>query len=150
MLNAEALAPTPKASVMTAITVKAGYERATSAQSADRVHHIFQDHGHAAINSDITVSMPGGTVMGALGQPISYLTQPRSLSLQPTRTYLLLLSYHADGDFYTHVDDWDISDGIARPNTKISQAKAKEGTSISGLTTDALDRTLSQRLSEKR
>jgi hypothetical protein len=35
MLNAEAFAPTPKASVMTAITVKAGHERATSGQSAD-------------------------------------------------------------------------------------------------------------------
>ena len=116
-----------------------------------RVHQVFQDQrGRATPNSDITVSLLGGTVLQPSGEPISFLTHPRELSLQPNRPYLLLLTYNPDGDFYLPVDNWDLSDGFARPNTGVSQAKAKEGTSISGMTVEALIHTLNERLSGKR
>jgi hypothetical protein len=117
-----------------------------------RVHQVLQDRGgHALPGSDITVSITGGTVTTQSGQIISYLTQPRSLFLQPTKTYLLVLSYEEPGDFYTMAGNWDISDGTARPNTIRLRMKSDEGhSSLSGLTNDELIRTLKERLSEKR
>ena len=117
-----------------------------------RVHQVLQDRGgHALPGSDITVSITGGTVTTQSGQIISYLTQPRSLFLQPTRSYLLVLSYEERGDFYTIADNWDISDGAARPNTIRHRMRSDQGhSSLSGLTNDELIRTLRERLSEKR
>jgi hypothetical protein len=114
-----------------------------------RVHQVLQDHGgHALPGSDITLSITGGTQSG---QIISYLTQPRSPFLQPTRSYLLVLSYEEPGDFYTLAGNWDISDGTARPNTIRLRMKSDEGhSSLSGLTNDELIRILKERLSEKR
>ena len=119
---------------------------------AFRVHQVLQDRGgHALPGSYITVSVIGGTVTTQSGQLISYLTQPRSLFLQPTRSYLLVLSYKERGDFYTDAGNWDISDGTARPNTIRLQSKSDEGhSSLSGLTNDELIRTLKERLSEER
>jgi len=126
--------------------------RAIYTDIAFRVHQVLQDRGgHALAGSDITVSITGGTVTTQSGQIISYLTQPRSLFLQPTRSYLLVLSYEEPGDFYTLAGNWDISDGTARPNTIRLQTKSDEGhSSLSGLTNDELIRTLKERLSEKR
>jgi hypothetical protein len=64
------------------------------------VHDLLQDRtGHASPNSEITVSVIGGTVTNQSGQVISYLTQPREMFLEPGHSYLLVLSYHTDGEF---------------------------------------------------
>jgi hypothetical protein len=115
------------------------------------VSNVFQDvSGRAARDSDITVALRGGTVKTADGKVISYLTDPRSYFIQPQRTYLLVLSHHADGDFYSRAGDWDISDGVVRANSDRDSRIAQQGKSaLVGLTKDQLIRLLNQRFSTK-
>lgn len=61
------------------------------------VTNVFQD---AAGNLN-----PGGT-----------LEKPRRYSLQPQKTYLLVLSFHASGAFYTEGKSWDLSGGTVQAN----------------------------------
>jgi len=115
------------------------------------VSSVFQDvSGRAVRDSDITVALRGGTVKTADGKVISYLTDPRQYFIQPQRTYLLVLSHHADGDFYSLAGDWDISDGVVRVNSKVGQQRSKEGKStLVGLTTEQLIHALEERLAAK-
>jgi hypothetical protein len=109
-----------------------------------RVHDVVEGE-HVTPDSSITVSIAGGTVKASGVKVISYLTQPRDMFLQPGRTYLLVLSYKSSGDFYTLGEDWDISDGIARPNTHFTQWMFEHGkSSIGGRTKDEAIRALRQ------
>lgn len=38
-----------------------------------------------------------------------------------------MLSYVAEGDFYTLVKNWDLSDSVVKPNSKLEQARAAKG-----------------------
>jgi hypothetical protein len=112
-----------------------------------RTGKVFQDEvGHATPQSDITALVRGGTVKTKDGKTISYLTSPRAFSVQPHHTYLLVLSYYADGDFYKIDRSWDISDGVVRVNSEVEQKRVQEGKStLVGLTTDQLIRSLEER-----
>lgn len=83
------------------------------------VKQVFEDQsgaGYLAPQQETTVLVPGGTIALPSGKTLGYKTGPREWSLQPGHSYLMVLSYHKAGDFYFVTDDWDISDGLARPN----------------------------------
>jgi hypothetical protein len=132
-------------SVLTA----SGHEIYTEAKF--RVGNVFQDTaGHAVPHSDITILVRGGTVNTNDGKTISYLTDPRKFSIQPQRTYLLVLGYHIDGDFYKIDRSWDVSDGMVRVNSEVEQKRVQEGRStLVGLTTEQLIRSLGERFPGK-
>jgi hypothetical protein len=71
--------------------------------------------------------------------------------MQSGRTYLLILYYFADGDFYVGTGGWDLSDGVVRVNSDVVKAKAAHnGSMLIGLTKEELIRSLDERLSGKR
>jgi len=106
-----------------------------------QVEEVFEDQSGSGVHADkdITILVGGGTVTLASGRVLSYDTQPVQFSLQPNRKYLLALSYYRDGDFYLVENDWDISDGTVRPNTRSGEYRASHGlSSLSGLTVQQL------------
>lgn len=58
---------------------------------------------------------------------ISYLIDPEQFFIQPQKRYLLVLSYHQDGDFYTLAQSWELSNGVVKPNSKLEQNRAAKG-----------------------
>jgi hypothetical protein len=113
-----------------------------------RVHDVIEG-ANASPNSSITVSIAGGTVKASDGKVISYLTQPRDMFLQPGRTYLLVLSYKPSVDFYTLGEDWDISDGTAKPNSYFGKWMFEHGhSSFAGKATDDALRDLRKHIAE--
>ena len=115
-----------------------------------RVHEVLEG-SQASTDSFITVTVPGGAVRMPDGKIISYLTQPRDMFLQPGRTYILVLSYRPSGDFYLMGEDWDIFDGIAKPNSDIGKWTLEHGNSLfGGKATDEALRDLRKYLAEPR
>jgi hypothetical protein len=113
---------------------------------------IYEDvSGHATPGSDITLIFAGGAIKTGDGRVISFLLDPRTYFPQPGRTYLMVLGYHPDGDFYGREKEWDVSDGIARPNSDFDRTLGEKGrSSVIGLTTDQLIRFLNERFSVRR
>jgi len=102
---------------------------------------------HLAPHQDITIVINGGTVTLRSGRTLSYDTQPRTDSLQPAHTYLVVLSYHPEGDFYSYHNTWDISDGMTQPIDCRSKYWARSGrSSLSGLSSWQLGPALSKLL----
>jgi hypothetical protein len=95
--------------------------------SVDRV--LADPKGQLARGVMVTAIIPGGTVQIA-GDTLSYLVDPEDFFIQPQKRYLLVLSYHSDGDFYTFVKNWDLSDGVVKPNSKVEQIRAAKGKAI--------------------
>ena len=70
---------------------------------------------------------------------LSYLLDPQDFFIQPGKRYLLVLSYHADGDFYTLAKNWELSGGVVKPNSKLEQTPAAQGkASLAGLAENQL------------
>jgi hypothetical protein len=117
------------------------------------VADVFEDQGGSGVftNEDITILISGGTVTLASGRVLSYDTQPVRFSLQPGHKYLLFLSYYGAGDFYLVMDDWDISDGTVRPNTRPGEYRAQHGLSnLSGVSAAQLGPALDKLLKDNR
>ena len=79
--------------------------------------NVFQDASvnlHAGDSLDLVI--PGGTVQIQTGAVLSFLTQPRQYSVQPGKTYLLIISFHSNGGFYMLGKSWDLSTGTVQPN----------------------------------
>lgn len=117
------------------------------------VDEVFDDQSGSGAHpgKDITILISGGTVTLASGRILSYNAGPIHYSLQPGRKYLLILSYHREGDFYVNRDDWDISDGTVRPDTVPDEYRAKHGlSSLNGLAVQQLGPTLAKLLNEQR
>ncbi len=86
-----------------------------------------------ASGAAITVIIPGGSVQTGTGT-LSYLADPQKFFIQPGNKYLLVLSYDADGDFYTLVKDWTVSGGALQPDSALEQARAAAGkSSLAGI-----------------
>jgi hypothetical protein len=102
-----------------------------------RVGEVFEDRtgsGGLVPGRDITLLLRGGTVLLRSGQKLTADIPPDEPRLAPGHKYLLVMSYEPKGDFYRLADDWDISDGVVRPNTDRTLAFAKEGrSSLSGV-----------------
>ena len=97
------------------------------------VDQVFDDRtgrGTLAPGQDITILFDGGTVILPGGRVLSHHTEPVDFCLEPEHKYLLVLSYQREGDFYILESDWDITDGIVRPNTYRTQSLAKRGLSL--------------------
>jgi hypothetical protein len=88
--------------------------------------------------TEITVTIPGGTVERGNGEVISYLTDPTHYALRPAHSYLMLIKHQIDGDFYVVGHSWDTTNGIVEPNSIHDELRAKQGTSsLIGLGVDA-------------
>ncbi len=117
-----------------------------------RVDEVFEDRtgsGGLVAGKDITLLLPSGTVLLQSGQKLTADIPLDEPPLAPDHKYLFVMSYHPKGDFYDVTDDWDISDGIVRPNTGPGEYRAKHGlSSLNGLTVQqlgpALDKLLRQ------
>jgi len=113
------------------------------------VDGVYEDRGVSGAfpDKDITVIIGGGTVTLASGRVLTHDTQPIRFSLQPDHKYLLVLEYYRAGEFYLVMDDWDISDGTVRPNTRPGEYRAQHGLSaLSGLTVEQLGPALAKLL----
>ena len=115
------------------------------------VDHAYEDQGVSGAfpEKDITVIIGGGTVILASGRVLTHDTQPIPFSLQPDHRYLLVLEYYRAGEFYLVMDDWDISDGIVRLNTRPDEYRVQHGIStLSGLTVEQLGPALAKLLDD--
>ena len=105
------------------------------------VDRVFDDRSGSGAFPEkiITVIVGGGTVTLASGRVLTHDTQPIPFSLQPEHKYLLVLKYYSDGEFYLVMNDWDISDGTVRPNTRPGEYRAQHGLSaLRGLKVEQL------------
>jgi hypothetical protein len=128
--------------------------RAIYTDMAFTVDHLFRDaiRGHAVTNTEVTVSVAGGTVRTGGGQIISFLTDPDADFAEPGKTYLLMTHYETGGDFYIGgTPDWDLSDGTVRVNSPQAKGRIARGDSkINGISKQELIVLLDGRFSGKR
>jgi hypothetical protein len=129
-------------------SVLSASERSIYTEVTMNVQQVFEDEagaGSLAPHKDVTLPLVGGTVALKSGQILSDHVQPSDLSLQPGRSYLLVLQYHKEGDWYELKEDWDITDGVVRANTRWGQHLAKDGRSrLNGLAVENLGSVLSE------
>lgn len=115
-----------------------------------RVDEVFEDRtgsGGLVKGREITLLLPGGTVMLRSGQELTADIPPDEPQLVPGHRYLLVMSYEPKGDFYDGTADWDISDGVVRPITDFTRALAKEGRSaLSGVSAQQIGAVLDKEL----
>jgi len=115
-------------------------QRVIYSELATTVERVFEGGSPKLISGQrIVVSLVGGTVELPDGKTISFLTQPKSFSLERDHTYLLALEYHSSGNFYLPVESWDLSTGIVRANSNRGVQRSTHHTStLIGLTKDQL------------
>jgi hypothetical protein len=112
--------------------------RAIYTEAAFSVTNAFEDNsGHVTSENSFVLIIPGGTVT-THGMVLAFLTQPRRFSVSPGRTYLLAMSYHADGDFFILGKHWDVTEGVVKANFSTSR---NAPASLIGLTLSALPTT---------
>jgi hypothetical protein len=109
--------------------------------------HVFQDiKGHAVADEDVTLIKGGGTVQTASGQVFSYMVEPETYSVRPHGIYLLILGYEPGGDFYSELENWDLSDGAVKANSFKEAGRQTRGEStLIGLTKDQVVRLFDDR-----
>ena len=131
-------------------SVLSASERSMYTEVTLRVGEVFEDRtgsGGLVPGKDITLLLPGGTVFLRSGKTLSADIPPDEPPLALDHKYLLVLSYDPKGDFYTLADDWDISDGVVRPNTDRTRYLAKKGrSSLSGINVQELGTVLNKEL----
>lgn len=94
--------------------------RAIYTEATFFVSNMFEDNsGHAIPGSTLVMIIPGGTV-STNAVVLSFLTQPRQYSVSVGKTYLLAMSYHANGTFFMLGKDWDVTDGVVKANFSVS------------------------------
>lgn len=95
-----------------------------------KVDRVLEDTaGRATPGGTATVIVPGGTV-DLNGRALSYLTTDKEYFIQPAQKYLLVLSYHPQGDFYIIAKTWIIANGVLRPNSNLERIRAAQGKSV--------------------
>lgn len=98
----------------------------------------------------IDVGRSGGTVLAPWGKVVSYQLYPREYDVQPGHTYLLLLQYHAEGNFYTEGKRWELTQGFVEADDELEQYRALHGKSqIHGLALPDLINYLDRKLASK-
>jgi hypothetical protein len=86
------------------------------------------------------------------GEVISFLTQPRPYYVEPSGTYLMVMSYVPEGDYYVGPGmlppkTWDLTGGVSKPNDWVEVAREQAGTAtLLGFTAQQLDSLLRERL----
>jgi hypothetical protein len=109
--------------------------RAIYTEATFSVIRRFEDTStHATSGSSFVLIIPGGTVT-THGMVLSFLTQPRHFSVSPGRTYLLAMSYHAEGAFFILGKDWDVTEGVVKVDVSTPR---NAPTSFIGLTMQEL------------
>jgi hypothetical protein len=91
--------------------------RAIYTEATFFISNVFQDAaGDVRPGGHLILIINGGTVQTEAGVVLSFLTQPRSVSVHVGRTYLLAISYEPMGDFYRLGKTWDLADGVVKAN----------------------------------
>ena len=141
-----ALPKAPNRAILTATfathhSVLSASERCIYTEVNLHVEKVYQvEAGGAGPGQDITLTLPGGTVVAASGKVISHLRQSRRLFIQPGRKYLMVLAYEAAGDFYKLLDDWDITDGKVHVNSIRDDVVPRPGhPTLDGLTVSEVE-----------
>lgn len=101
------------------------------------VSNTFQDSsGRAAPGTSFVLVIPGGTV-SADGLVLPFLVQPRQYSVAVGGKYLVVMSYHANGDFFILGRDWDVTSGVVKANfsSRPGSPSSLIGLSVSQLVT---------------
>ena len=115
-----------------------------------QVDRVFEDRsgsGRPFANARITAIVYGGTVFLRSGERFSVHVEPKKLFLQPRHKYLLVLSYHKEGDFCGYDESWDISDGTVRPNTsRIQYLAESQHSKLSGVSAKQIGAVLNKEL----
>ena len=131
-------------------SVLSASEKSIYTEITMHLDQVFEDKtgsGRLAPHEDITLMMIGGTVALRSGRTLSDHVEPSELSLQPNRSYLLVLQYQKDGDWYELDEDWDVTDGVVRGNSGRTQYLAKHGRSLlDGLPVQQISAALSREL----
>ncbi len=95
--------------------------RAIYTEATAFVSNVFQDAaGDVRPGAHLVVIINGGTVQTEEGVVLSFLTQPRAVSVHVGRTYLLAVSFEPEGDFYRLGKTWDLTDGVVKANFSTS------------------------------
>lgn len=117
-----------------------------------KVSSILKD-ATGAVNpsGELTMLMPGGTLRLISGAIVSRgITANNPYSIQPNGRYLMFMSYHREGAFFTEDKSWKIVNGRAMPNCVEDEIRAKTGRSIyAGLSEDRLIDVVKVALSQK-
>jgi hypothetical protein len=114
-----------------------------------RVQHVFGNPtAEPTKGTTIDVARPGGTILAPWGDVASYwVDTPRVYDAQPGHVYLLLLKYHDAVGFYTEARRWDLTSGVATPDSELEEYRAKHGKSeINGRKLSDLIEYLDQKL----
>jgi hypothetical protein len=126
-------------------SVLSGSRRSIYTEAKILLSHVFEDASNAARSGGtITVAIPGGSVSDEAGHALSYLTDARRYFITPGRTYLMMLQFEPEGQFYRRVKEWDLTDGTVRANSGGDHAREVAGgrSAILGLTVNELVRSL--------
>jgi hypothetical protein len=112
------------------------------------IDRVFADPtSQLAPAAAVTLIVPGGSVQTSRDS-LSYLVDPEQFFIQPQKRYLLVLSYHSDGDFFTLAKSWELSSGVVKPNSRLEQLRAANRTAaLAGASETQLDSLLQPLLS---
>ncbi len=91
--------------------------------------------------STISIGCPGGTIIAPWGKIVSFRMKPSDHFFEPNHSYLLGLTYIANGNFFTFNEKisrrWDITNGTAKPDSQEEIRRNTRGqSSIAGKTTE--------------
>lgn len=89
--------------------------RAIYTEATFFVSSVFQDAaGGLAPGARVVLIINGGTVRTESGTVLSFLTQPRAVSVHVGRAHLLAIFYQPMGDFFRLGKTWDLTDGVVK------------------------------------
>ena len=103
------------------------------------VEEVVRDpSGAVQLGQPVTVILAGGSLKLPSGQILRRdLDQFRHYGIQPGHKYLMFVSYHSNGAFFVYDKSWELTNGVAEPNTADDAARAKRGESrFAGLPED--------------
>ena len=114
--------------------------------SVDRV--IYNTTPHTLAPGDLfDIELAGGTVLLPNGTPLPYGQKHTTYSLQPSKTYLMLLGNSSASDTFFEIERWVVRDGVLAVDTSDGAARARHRSSrITGLTMSAAEALLKRSL----
>lgn len=85
--------------------------------------------GSVKIGKPLSILESGGAIRTADGKVLRSPVTPREFALTPKHSYLAFLRFNPAGEFYELIKSWDVTTGIAVPNSAEDVQLAKENRS---------------------